>query len=159
MLAKAGIPSDGCVEKRELQERLVMAVRRGQGSSAGGSTGAHHTHTSSGGAESVSGSAANNCAPQSPPADPASGARPDPEHDVAASVPLASSDGASTDAHTTTPTSPQELKNWIPAQAPDGSTYYWHRVTRAVRWDKPDSETAKKMEARISGVRAPPIPR
>lgn len=57
--------------------------------------------------------------------------------------------------------SPQELKNWLPARAPDGAVYYYHRITRAVRWDKPEGEIAKKMEARILGVsRAlPPPPR
>ena len=48
--------------------------------------------------------------------------------------------------------SPQELKNWLPARAPDGAVYYYHRITRAVRWDKPEGEIAKKMEARILGV-------
>lgn len=52
--------------------------------------------------------------------------------------------------------SPQELKNWLPARAPDGAVYYYHRVSRAVRWDKPEAEIARKMEARILGVRAEP---
>lgn len=54
---------------------------------------------------------------------------------------------------TTKAPSPQELKNWLPARASDGAVYYYHRITRAVRWDKPEAEIAKKMEARILVVR------
>eukprot|EP00940_MAST-03C_sp_MAST-3C-sp2_P000767 g767.t1 len=40
--------------------------------------------------------------------------------------------------------------NWIKAQRPsDGATYYYHRKTRAVRWDRPSSDVMRKVEARL----------
>jgi hypothetical protein len=45
-----------------------------------------------------------------------------------------------------------EFRNWASAIAPDGQVYYYHRITRSVRWDMPDRATALKMEARISEV-------
>ena len=45
-----------------------------------------------------------------------------------------------------------EFRNWCSAVAPDGRVYYFHRITRSVRWDMPDRATAVKMEARISEV-------
>lgn len=119
MLAKAGIPCDDCVEKRDLQERLITAVKRGQATSS-----------------TTAGSR------------PAARTSDDGAHDSKASK---SPEGAPSTT-TAAASSPQELKNWIAAQAADGSTYYWHRVTRAVRWDKPDLETARRVEARIAGM-------
>eukprot|EP01029_Cantina_marsupialis_P003957 TRINITY_DN13980_c0_g1_i1.p1 TRINITY_DN13980_c0_g1~~TRINITY_DN13980_c0_g1_i1.p1 ORF type:complete len:1047 (-),score=343.64 TRINITY_DN13980_c0_g1_i1:141-3281(-) len=39
--------------------------------------------------------------------------------------------------------------NWIQAFTDDGQSYFYHRVTRAVRWEKPSREVRKKMEERI----------
>lgn len=43
------------------------------------------------------------------------------------------------------------LDNWLQARTAEGQVYYYHRVSRAVRWEKPDPEMARKVEARIIG--------
>ena len=47
--------------------------------------------------------------------------------------------------------SPAELKNWLPVRGDDGSTYYYHKVTRVTRWDRPEVEVARRVEERIKG--------
>lgn len=41
------------------------------------------------------------------------------------------------------------LDSWLPAHTEDGTVYWYHRVTRAVRWERPSRRTAAKMEQRI----------
>ena len=45
--------------------------------------------------------------------------------------------------------SPPELKSWMPAVAADGTRYYYHKVTRAVRWERPEPDAARRMEERL----------
>jgi hypothetical protein len=45
--------------------------------------------------------------------------------------------------------SPAELKNWLPVKNEDGTTYYYHKVTRVTRWDRPELDVARRVEERI----------
>ncbi len=234
MLMRAGIPFGDCVEKRELQDRLLVAVEKGQDSRAA-KAGAAATSASPGGSQSArapeqsSTASADTSTSGSVSARPSNsnngghgaagdrsstrkGANPQqvrapypmsrsstgnstgsgntstndapaamngvatedstPVPSVAVPTPRETSaqvnnsgnsgnvddepqspsqhteqNGVSKDATGTKVGSPQELKNWLPAKAPDGATYYYHRITRAVRWDKPDIDIARKMEA------------
>jgi hypothetical protein len=146
MLQRMGVSFADCVEKKELQDRLLAALVRGQGlATSTGRTGL---------AESAATSAARASAasPQHRHASSAASSPGKPTQSKIAS-PAATPAPAPGGAHAKPP-SPAELKNWLPAKAPDGSTYYYHRITRAVRWDRPDSEAAKRIEERIQEERA-----
>ena len=39
--------------------------------------------------------------------------------------------------------------NWIEAKTDDGKTYFYHTVTRVVRWERPEGDVAEKIEASI----------
>ena len=43
------------------------------------------------------------------------------------------------------------LGNWLQARTDEGQVYYYHRISRAVRWERPDPDMARKVEARIIG--------
>lgn len=38
------------------------------------------------------------------------------------------------------------------AKTPEGRTYYYHKVSRVVRWTKPDEDLSQKMEQRFNQV-------
>lgn len=40
------------------------------------------------------------------------------------------------------------LGDWVEVDSPDG-TYYYHKLTRAVRWERPEGAVAEKMSQRI----------
>lgn len=44
--------------------------------------------------------------------------------------------------------------NWVEVQKEDGAKYYYHRVTRVVRWDKPDKDVMRAVEKRIDDQNA-----
>lgn len=140
LLERAGLAHDDCVEKRDLQERLLKAVERGAVGAAGGSNynGVVQQDDASDGGASPS-VAASTGAPATPTAKHCHGHHPH-------SPPPQQQQQQQTAPNKP---SPAELKNWLPAKAADGSTYYYHRITRAVRWDKPDAGVAKRMEERI----------
>lgn len=227
MLSRAGIAFGDCVEKRDLQERLLLAVERGQGltstssssssataagggsssatkttpdkhsvfgSPAGPSSGtdaAHQAKAAGGsagkrpaaggtsppttfaftaaaasaapsgagphaGSHHATATDATTAAPATSPRtvardnvpsalDPTAGLSTDLPADEAASAAASAAAGVTR----SKPTSPAELKNWIPATTPDGLTYYYHRVTRAVRWERPEADVARKVEERL----------
>ena len=41
------------------------------------------------------------------------------------------------------------VSGWIEAKAEDGRTYYYHKQTRRVRWEKPEGEVAGRIEKRL----------
>ena len=43
---------------------------------------------------------------------------------------------------------------WVSVKADDGRIYYYHAVTRQVRWNKPEGVLLEKMEARIASQEA-----
>lgn len=43
-----------------------------------------------------------------------------------------------------------DLENWAEAVAPSGQVYYYHRITRATRWQLPTKRMARKLERRLS---------
>ena len=48
------------------------------------------------------------------------------------------------------------MTSWVKAFTEEGKVYYYHKVTRAVRWTKPEGDVARRMEERISKVRDSP---
>ena len=42
------------------------------------------------------------------------------------------------------------MTSWVKAFTEEGKVYYYHKVTRAVRWTKPEGDVARRMEERIS---------
>ncbi|KAF0683419.1 Aste57867_24543 [Aphanomyces stellatus] len=63
-----------------------------------------------------------------------------------------------TDLHMPEPLPPQPVRttsvpavatNWIPVQTPSGQEYYYHKVTRATRWTKPEDHVIASIEERI----------
>ena len=85
----------------------------------------------------VEASSGPNLSPRGTPTSPTAKSK-----DRRASVASAASTG-STDA---------AIDNWLEAKAPDGAIYYYHRLTRAVRWEKPSRTIAKKLERRYKQV-------
>lgn len=48
------------------------------------------------------------------------------------------------------------LASWVPVTTSDGQMYYYHAVTREVRWERPAEALAAKMEQRVREVRLRP---
>ena len=42
------------------------------------------------------------------------------------------------------------VDNWIPATTDGGQVYYYHRLTRATRWTKPDKAVLDDIEDRLA---------
>ena len=49
-----------------------------------------------------------------------------------------------------TPDSAAGLDSWLPAYTAEGTVYWFHKTTRAVRWERPSKRAAAKMEKRIT---------
>eukprot|EP00511_Aplanochytrium_stocchinoi_P012129 CAMPEP_0204878320 /NCGR_PEP_ID=MMETSP1348-20121228/48686_1 /ASSEMBLY_ACC=CAM_ASM_000700 /TAXON_ID=215587 /ORGANISM="Aplanochytrium stocchinoi, Strain GSBS06" /LENGTH=609 /DNA_ID=CAMNT_0052035295 /DNA_START=874 /DNA_END=2703 /DNA_ORIENTATION=- len=44
-------------------------------------------------------------------------------------------------------------EHWVQAETEDGLVYYYHPITRATRWDKPDKQMQMKIEKRIRATK------
>jgi len=181
LLTSARIPHAGCVEKDELRQLLVKAVRRGaalHAAGGGADDAAAAAAAAAPGAASRSGSDA-----EAPSRSGSDGGRADggpmpggAQHGagrmrlrVASSEPgeddtarggvtpvvvgASHAEGGAPSRGAGPPPSPEELKSWLPAYTDDGQTYFYHRHTRAVRWDRPTPEVARQVDARVEASR------
>jgi hypothetical protein len=147
LLTRARIPHAGCVEKGELRNLLLKAVERGaaiQGSSATSTSRAFEPPSvehSKPRAEAADEAHSNESHQAHLKIRTKTADEPAKETEVEATPMLTKKKDAESD--------PDELRNWLPAFADDGQQYWYHRVTRAVRWERPSVEVARQMEARV----------